>query len=924
MTNREMAVQSPSAEIEEIWRHLWHCDVKKDHPELYDRDIVNTLLPGRGLERPELNKEVLFNSVLGNAVYEHIFTDPIFMTTDQYVNSIYGKRYKLRTFDIPITPEQCRQIGAFMGDQPYTLFIDTANHTDELIKNIENLRYAYTRATESDAAGKMNLSKSDDVNYLNKLYYEDIKPGATQHVTYPDYTVNTRSFGLSHFFCKYPVTLSQFSNVNITNPRNRNLYGKLIVKMEYTNNGRNIEIEEGANQATGRKQKNKQMFILNVRSSGSEKELTFLSKHHGDIAQVLDKNRTIPLINYATKTASVFDQGRSCFVSIDINAITKAFTIGMDSIWFYSNTSNKLCVFTTENPADEMRYLLEYLPKFVQEITGMTDSLLIQVREYNSHIDDLKNRRSIFLRVVEAEFNAIPENTQESATTANYIECLKLGLRIAALCNYVPKVDIQPIPEDMINDSKSFLQQIKVNGNLEELKTITSQLKYIKEQLLNIQDLIIIPPHLLTAQIFNGGKLAITSHEKNLMFQVRQGGLVSLKTVDNGWAKINIEINPIARGFSTFFCGIGSKYNERWGLDLVSQAYRNIKNYNENVSNYFIEKLRRIVSARPPQLEWLNNGLGLIGLNLPAPTRGGRWNKTFKKGGMRTHIKTSKPSKTSKHALHTPKKTKTPQKTLSKLTSILSPGKHGNTIFKELTPRVYNTQDSYMSNSESQVPLKLFTQDSVSTQDPIYTEDIIMTQDPISSVEVIQDPVVSRSHNDFLHVLQEEVNDIGAVVDFYTKLEKIDSDNEEIITELYKDFFNKVYNDNTAIVGGDGTLGNLFKPIIAPDIFDEGTQFFMSGTGLTSYEDELTEIEMRLHTLSTKDKQRLSVDYKMAYEQLIIEIERIRRSLDLIYNNPDNEEIVVAPRGGKRGKTYRKKPKKSKKKTRYTNRTYKK
>jgi hypothetical protein len=869
MTNREMDVK------EDIWKLLWHCDVKKDHDNNYDQEIVNSILPdtilrtdfftdkytrGTNLNtiRNPPDKEYLFNKVVttqgGIDVYPNVFDN------NNGINrvTVFGKIYKVKSFKIPETPEEFREIQEFMG-LPFYLFIDTANHTEELIKNIETLTYAYTRATESDAAGKMNRKTSNDDRYQSRLYYESITPGATQYLTYPDYTPQSSGLGLTHFYCKYPVTLIQEPNTLDQQEK-----GELNIKMYYTKDGQNIKVIEGANIATGRRQENKQKNGLNVNLSTIDKEIVFISKHHGDIAQVLDKCRTIPLTNYQNGLQRVFNSDKSCFVSIDINAITKAFTIGIDSVWFYSNSLNKLCIFTVEeDPQRQMEYLQGVYNNLQQELLALERPLLDEVDNYNARIGELSRRTLEFNRIVERDLSVVPI----AATNQNYVECVKLGLRIAALCDYVPRAVIVQVDRNIIERIINLLREYRIPENIQDG---IDYLKARKQELLHIRELFVIPSHLAAADIFNGDNLAVTEHEKKLMFQVRQGGLLRLKTVDNGWTKINININPMGRGFiDTLFCSVGTKYNDRWGLDLISQAYTQIKTYNEDYANRFIVKLRSVLEGgAADQRRWLDNGLRMINL-LPAAGAAGV-EPARAVGGKRKW-----PRKTSKKRKQSMRKMKGGSKEMAQENLDIA---NANTIVGE--------------------------------------------GEEVNNLEVVK-------NGDFLECVKEELADIEAVVNFYAEIDKMDVKNIQGITELHERFFMKILNNP---VGGgkrprpeeevpeeeeEGIVMEVPEVEMAEELeaaAAAAANFYMTEPKLKNYEFELDQLKAYLEANYPENE--------FVIED-IAKIKEIKHTLQVIFNEPDVEPEIepytkkVRTVGGSR-----KKGKKSKAKiSRYTSQT---
>jgi len=634
----EMAGVVPSADMEQFWRELWKGDVKKDQEGDYDEAIVNSLFPVINSLLPPppvgapLSKEVLFNIAVKDQadrgeVYGRLFTGAV----ERVRIPLTDKQYAVKVFNID-SPTLANDVKEFLGAHNVAAYIDTSKHTDRLIASLDcgdNLCFinAYTRASESDAAGKMNRNTSVDPTYRQRLFFEDANPanGGTQNITYPAYTPGVE---LSYFYCKYPVTLRQDLQTD-------RITGRLDVSMMYTKpaeGGRPVQtilVLEGANEAgAARKQKLLQQKGFNFTKAADMKEMVFLSKHHGDIAQVLDKCRAIPLENYDTAKRIYTANYKSCFISIDVNAITKAFTLNMDYIFFYRSIDNNLCIFKNT----ELDSIQAQVRSLKSELIGLLRN--IDVAAYDINREALNIRRDRFNEISSRMLAARYE-----ITNINYINILRQGIQIAILSQYLTKENAAPIrleyTEAVIAAIPDDLPGMDEAAESQRLLASLFQLYLAKQTISQAHEKMKLPTHLLMNNIFDGDGLAQVSIEKDILFELNAGRKIVKKTADNIWKTIDITKDPRAFTLAeSVLCRTGTKFNTQWGLDIILITHKRMMLYNPGLANMFIRGLLNFFN-RDPYRPTILLGLNLI--NIDAAAVGGRRKlrktKRVQKGG---------------------------------------------------------------------------------------------------------------------------------------------------------------------------------------------------------------------------------------------------------------------------------------------------
>jgi hypothetical protein len=179
---------------------------------------------------------------------------------------------------------------AFIGgrDVKIALIVDTSLKTNLVINDYgDELIYMYTRALQNDAATKMKLDKFPVGKPARNRFYSEDPEKNPRDIVYP--AVGRDGLppnSLGDFFCKYPVILS-LADVYPN--------GTLNVTMTYLKGTNPVTITSDYNKASALKKL--MLKSENVVATDDLLEAISLSKHHGDMGQVLEIHRSINLKN---------------------------------------------------------------------------------------------------------------------------------------------------------------------------------------------------------------------------------------------------------------------------------------------------------------------------------------------------------------------------------------------------------------------------------------------------------------------------------------------------------------------------------------------------------------------------------------------------------------------------------------------------
>lgn len=615
--------------LEIFYQQLWACDVKKDHgAEDFDSAIVKGLLPNSsGILETILDKEDLFNTVCGNSnFYNNLTSSTLQEGETGDIQQVFSKQqYVYKVFDNrkdPL-PETIASINDFLTTrEPILKITDTAAHSPELLVHLPNTFQAYTRETEIDPAGKSNpvsVVESIRQNFTNKFYVET-QP-IPHIVEYPAYT--TSGTGLSEFYCNRNVFLH---HTGIRDPAR----GTLGVELHYQakpGGDTTIKVHEEGNIAKCvQKLMNCIKRIAGIDSARELKEMVFLSKHHGDIAQVLAKYRNISLDLLQSASNRTNTPIRSlyytrAFESQDLNAVTKALCVNTDIIFYFppGHTNSRLVIFknrlldTSENRLEGLK------SQCIRDIERFTNAVL----QNNSKMESINARKQAFDAL--AVFPRSGTNQVEQ-----YKSILRKGVQIAILCKYLPTT-----PLTMVSLFEHGLieriQGIQLEGGQlsQSSKTL---LERTLEQIHSTSLETLLPTSYYNDSynvLTTDGSLQPVKLEKELIFSItgavnRGKPKVSL---DDGWNLIDLGKTSLTDVTSNY-SRLGAKFTSWWAIETIMYVYTNIVTYKKEIADNFLTALHAVlnVNGQKPMFEFL---LSLTGITWTAPAQGGGRNRTY-------------------------------------------------------------------------------------------------------------------------------------------------------------------------------------------------------------------------------------------------------------------------------------------------------
>ena len=865
MKNRMATVAADSIvtpEIEDFWKILWHIDVYKDQESCgYYEKILDSLLPdtiirttafadlgfpqgqtvSANFSKTDHDKDLLMNKIvkeLGEGApkfFPTVFQDTRYSEGVRVQCTLTGKMYDAKVFDINPDPdtEYINSIKNFLQipkDNIMFTYIDTANKADKLINRIDNLFDLYTRASEMDPAMKPTLGQKSNP-FRRKIFYERPDPG---YLTYPAYNpaTPTMNHGLSQFYCKHTVILKQLNSTEGQREK-----GKLNVSMTYIKNkpgakSQSIDIGKGDNMARAIC---KIKEILNITPSPDEIERISLSKHHGDIAQVLDQHRIISIESFvpgSTPPVKNTQNSLFCFVSIDQNAISKYLSCNGQYLFYYYNDTQKLCILRPAviDPAAEIEYYrkegLAFCEKVIQDING-----------HNLEIENLIYRKNNFIPLCCRELLAVSQGGVNMTET--YKNILKKGIQIAGLFQYIPSqmptlVDTAPV----VAVQKILRQESLTLPIIMEQKRVVQAVKKLLTIPTEFTKLDPIP-------IVNGiPTLAAMASEKLVILYLDRNYTPKKKDIDNIWTTIDLTQDPLKRmGLPmSLFCRVGSKFSMYWGTDIIQKVYRIIETYSIDIANDFIFYLRQVVIRDLQKLSIFDKGLDLIGVKVPlglsalcAPVGGRKKykNKTYKKqkGGNNLNL-------------------------LSKT--------YKNTTLRNIRNTSEEFEDSMIEAIESEL-------NDIDAVIDLYLEINKLTHET-ATLEVM----TQLHKNFFTRIFSDEVTNAS--------LEQEENTNDPTINIL---------EDDPVIPQMGGASGTAMDvQLVEPDFFSNGENFFIGISTLNTYEEELnvlTDILDRFLSLKKTNIRQSKI------ENLKERIAFITDKLELLLKEPDEDSQLPLP-----------------------------
>ena len=619
--------------LTDVWCRLIHIDVEKDHGTNYNTHTVNSFLPYDkyktnffGTPENDASGQLISRDFHGVMDKDGIF-NAVVDTTIETINKINcndeertitiritNEQYNYKCFDISGAENQARSdilastIQQFIGPHTFSAFIDTSNKTEKLIgalpPNVLNIVYAYTSAVENDAAGKMNKTSVkgggfEVANYdefLRKFYLEKEPTQFNKtSITYPPFGEITRNNGLSHVMCKYPIILELHNGTNYKD-------GKLRVILKYIRNNGNdtVIVEEGENTAT--KRRNSIQSLSAQKISPLKLEKIFISKYHGDIGQVLEMYRDIELVN--TDNSGVIKKEentkdmKACFVSIDLNAILKAFTEGIGLVFYYINASNKLIVFKNNNlnSHDIILANMKYQAK------SLYDSVSQEIRVYNEKVSNINESRKKFYDKIN---NLLEKKPEGENSKDKYKKAIELGIQIATLITFIPSKDISKIAEPRKN----------TNDNIEALKGEIAELNNKRKEMA-------IPSEYMKLKVMDNDNLAKTHIENELIFTRvggKSGNFLSSVQFHNLPGLPNSNTGKNTESLSH---RIASKLQSSLAIDIIKYVYNKLSNY--DLHKKFIDHLQLALDEKYIQ-DYFKTVLKISGMEGSPSTGGTRY-----------------------------------------------------------------------------------------------------------------------------------------------------------------------------------------------------------------------------------------------------------------------------------------------------------
>lgn len=628
-----------------FWKDLWHIDVKKDHGNDYDAENVIPLIPGGGGGlgggKEGLFKRLILNNsnTIDNAY--NIFQNATGLSSNgtleniPFINVAFtGYEYDYKFFDRPTTPEEfstvASNINVFLGARTVLRYTDTSRGGKEFLCNYpkDKLYHANTREVESDPASKLSMDslRSACGDEAAGLYFYE-PPTNPTYITYPawDSANITNNTALGAFYCSKTLIM----NLNGADPAT----GKLKVQLTFYNSANQlIKITEKMNIASSFKKlvTNIKQF-LNINTSGELKQAIFISKHHGDVGQVLSPFYPRKMINVEGNKTINTDTFFCMFESYDINPVLKAFSVGLDGIWLHTSPGGGgapqyIVIFKRrggigDDPAVFVNYLkaqvaaekakaLAYLTQYVAAV-GVINATIGRFKEL------FTNCFATWRQAVADDDTAIRWRTSvvnEPNLNKRYGIILEKASQFAVLSKALPNTELtayEPADKDIIDAIDP------TDGNTQNLKTSLNRITEILEKYK-------FPKEHLDAsqQVFNGGTndLAKTSIQKDIaVISDASYRSFTKKTMANMWSFINLSGRSRVVSFEP-------KRIAAYGLKSIHMIKQALDEFDTTYTGLFIEFLKASVSENREIADQLNAGLIMIGIGGAAQVnlRGGK------------------------------------------------------------------------------------------------------------------------------------------------------------------------------------------------------------------------------------------------------------------------------------------------------------
>lgn len=475
------ASQAAQNALEQMYANFWYIDVQKDHGDDYDVNIVKDIISLPRLDRvqPPNSFRDFFSAVtrspyldiqnlnLDQSIPEETIRAPFAVPNTPYSYTYF---YVKRGPDNAVTIHNA--LSRFGLNQKIVMFTDTHRNGIEFLVKWPSgddkipLIHAHTREIENDPCGKMNLSSAKLKlgaksrlleKFKERFYYELPSPTNPRGLYYPPYRAvggQLNPDDLSHFYSSYHVLLE--NNGLTANDENRSLN----VKLQYSQDGATyMNVHMKANIASVfEKIKKEVMAAFRFKRADDVKKMIFLSKHHGDVAQILAAKRPdIELTSYDGSKRIHTKDYIKCFESYDVNPISKALLEGIDLIFFHTtpsggNDQQNTIVFINEKLTSPLTIIENLILQVENDYRMLTSEHSIydaargnktnDQRDYYTLFDQFLRDMDAQIANVQAAIAANPRIVQDDAVKAEINKLYKYFLRramdFAAISTQIP------------------------------------------------------------------------------------------------------------------------------------------------------------------------------------------------------------------------------------------------------------------------------------------------------------------------------------------------------------------------------------------------------------------------------------------------------------------------------------------------------
>ena len=571
--------------LETLYGEFWHCDVKKDHPHGYSKAIVDSITPTpiHALSQPTC-KETLLNRVFGegNNLYQFFQNSTLASDFPQEstghsnvtVCGLYNYTYKVYPVSQFKEPGIVGDINTFIGE-PCVKITDTTNHISDIhakwTGGLHGLYQAATRETAMDPAAKMSPTT---IGGSNLFYYEnDTNP---TEVEYPAYSYDTK---LSHFFCKYPITLvvSKFGKEKLTVHLKYSKGNKEFIRFgKKVTADINSYLSDAVRKSKGLPPISEYSLSEKDKAEFDTLEADCITKAFGDVGQVVAQFRPISLTNYQNTASTVSTNGTPViFESYDVNALLKAFAVGSDYIWFHtSNVENKALVrknlIIFKKVKDEATYQEERYAALWKKATALFNEINASIKSIQIQKTAEKAKLQIFRDYVRGyDWEGIGGSDVEK-----YKKYLELLVAFVTLENQAAKMDtLLDTTEESIKAhiEKAQAGFSKLYSNLssaasaasdENMKTRIDNIEYLIKQLTPLARL---PKDIAwRSRLMWGNNHTKVSMNELRIYKFRDAQATTiLYDYDNPLNSITLDIPATSQRAAA------SKTISSWGIDII-------------------------------------------------------------------------------------------------------------------------------------------------------------------------------------------------------------------------------------------------------------------------------------------------------------------------------------------------------------------